>query len=147
MALLFSCNGISDEDMDIRLAELELMQLANEHLEEDIEGLHAVIEGKMALPENKSTIGPLVDKKQRLDSLCVDFRNYIHFQGDFNQIKLNAFNQKSDAVFQNIYDIIGTDSSQSMKIFDLIFDRVKFDYPILILHQRLIVYTHISLIS
>ena len=53
VTLLFSCNGLSDEDMEIRLAELELMQLANAHLKEEVAEYTGMIDAKMVLPENK----------------------------------------------------------------------------------------------
>jgi hypothetical protein len=66
---LFSCNGLSDEEMEIRLAELELMALANEHLEADIEGLRQIMDTKMVLPENKAYVRPLIEKSYFIKSI------------------------------------------------------------------------------
>jgi hypothetical protein len=104
--LLFSCNGLSDEDMEVRLAELELMKLANEHLEEDIDEVLNTIDAKMALPENKKRLKPITTKIWEIDSILNTKIDFIT-NSDDNTTYFPIINSINDTIL-NIIDIDST---------------------------------------
>jgi len=103
---LFSCNGINDEEMDIRLAELELMQLANEHLEEDIDGLRMEIDSKIALPENKKRLNSITTKTWKIDSILISKIDYVTNSDD-----IATYTPFINSINNTILNIIDADST------------------------------------
>jgi len=103
--LLFSCNELSDKEMEIRLAELELIKLANEHLEEDIDVSLMGIHGEMALPQNKKYIKPIASKVFHIQHL-VDTSFY-----KIESKKIDSILYLSKSFYKSVINTIGSDSS------------------------------------
>jgi hypothetical protein len=90
----------------VNLAELELIHLANEHLEEEIEGLRRLTNQRMALPQDRQRIKPITDKIWRLDSILNIKLNFLESTQNMDSIKNELIGLSSIMLLHNDIDTL-----------------------------------------
>ncbi len=92
--------------MDVRLAELDLIHLANEHLEDEIEGLRRLTNQRMALPQDRQRIKPVTDKIWRLDSILNIKLNFLESTWNIDSLKTELIGLSSIMLLSNNMDTL-----------------------------------------
>jgi len=108
--LLFSCNDLSDEELETRLAELQLIELANEHLQEDIDKYKWNIDANIAGAQSryaKENAKFHANKIWKIDSIIFV---QIDSNSNSNSFDLLAMEKSISSIKGDIFKLIEKDT-------------------------------------